>query len=83
MIGSSLSLAFLVMCDQVPRGCPFTESGTHEECLRTQPAGLRADRDKGTEVFLGRGVCECHCFLWNILHGSIDPPQVFGAAHVL
>jgi hypothetical protein len=29
MIGSSLSLAFLVMRDQVPRGCPFTESGTN------------------------------------------------------
>jgi hypothetical protein len=29
MIGSSLPLTSLVMCHQVPRGCPFTESDTN------------------------------------------------------
>jgi hypothetical protein len=41
LIGPSLLLIFLVIRHQVPCGCPSTESGTHEECLRTQPALLR------------------------------------------
>ena len=39
MIGLSLSL-ILVMRHQGSRGCPSAESGTHEECLTTQPAGI-------------------------------------------
>ncbi len=41
VIGLSLSLICLVLRHQGPRGCPSAESGTHEECLRTQPAALK------------------------------------------
>ena len=41
VIGLSLSRICLVRRHHVPRGCPSAESGTHEECLRTQPAALR------------------------------------------
>jgi len=41
LLGPSLPLTLLVLRHHVPRGCPATESDTHEECLRTQPATLR------------------------------------------
>jgi hypothetical protein len=40
LIGPSLLLLCLVLRHQVPHGCPSPESGTHEECLRAQPALL-------------------------------------------
>ncbi len=39
LLGPSLPLTLLVLRHHVPRGCPSTESETHEACLRTQPAG--------------------------------------------
>ena len=41
LIGLSLSLIFLVMRQQVSRGCPSPESDTNWEGLTTQPAILR------------------------------------------
>ncbi len=49
VLGPSLLLIVLVIRHQVARGCPSTESETHEECFRTQPAcsekaGMRAQK---------------------------------------
>ena len=39
-MGWALSLTFLVIRHQGIPGCPSAESGTNEECLRIQPAGI-------------------------------------------
>ncbi len=62
VIGPSLPLICLVIRHHVSRGCPSPESETHEECPWTQPVALR-DRNEGTEVFLGRGLCGDHYLL--------------------
>jgi hypothetical protein len=53
LIGRSLSLTFLVIRHQVPRGCPFTESSTHEECLWTQPACCEKTGTRAQKGFSG------------------------------
>jgi transposase len=50
LIGRSLSLLCVVMRHQGSRGCPSTESGTHEACPRTQPTTLRRPGGGHTRV---------------------------------
>jgi hypothetical protein len=80
VMGRSLSLICLVMHHQGSRGCPSPESGTHEECFRTQPAccektGMRVQKSfsavASAEATVSREICST---------GHRDPQEVCGAA---
>lgn len=74
--GPSLPLTLLVLHHRVSRGCPFTESATHEECpLDTarcfEEAGTRAQKSFSGAVSLDTAVLRAN------VGENIDPLMNF------
>ena len=79
VIGPSLLRIFVVIRHPVPRGCPSTESETHEECFRTPPAccektGMRAQKSFSDVASAEATVSRIRCST-----GNSDPQEVCGA----
>ena len=72
LMGLSRSLICLVIRHQASRGCPSTESDIHEECLRTQPAGMAWTGMRVQKNFSG-AVPTGTAVLYAAERGNIDP----------